>query len=72
MRNFDSSVNSSDLINGFYLRAESSMNTEDLSINDSSDRQVVKDLSTIFPRIGISILSIDLIVKSINCCDLSN
>lgn len=47
------------------------MDAEDLSFNHSSNTKVIKDLGTIFPRIGIAILSDGLIVKAVNSGDLS-
>ena len=71
MRHLDPPVNGSDLVDSLDLRTEPSMDTEDLSVNNSPDGQVIEDLSAVLPRVRISILSIDLIVKSINSCDLS-
>ena len=71
MRHLNSSVNSSNLINSLDLRAESSMHTENFAINDSSNGKVVKDLSTVLPRIRVTVFSIDLVVKTIDSCDLS-
>ena len=71
MRHFDSSVNGPNLINGLDLGAETSVHAEDLAINDGSNREVVEDLSAVFPRIGVTVLPIDLIVKTIDGCDLS-
>ena len=72
MRHLYSSIDGSNLIDSLDLRTKSSMHTKNFAINDNSDGQVVKNFSTIFPRIRISVLSIDLIIKSIDCCDLSN
>lgn len=71
MRHFNSSVNSSNLVDSLDLGAETSVHTEDFSINDGSNGKVVKDLSAVFPRIGVTVLSIDLIIKTIDGCDLS-
>ena len=71
MRNLNSSVNGSNLINGLDLGAETTMNTKDFAIDDGSDGQVVENFGTVFPGVGVSILTIDLVIESINCCDLS-
>jgi hypothetical protein len=71
MRYLNLSVNRSDLIDGFNLGTESTMNTEDFTVYDCSDREIVKDFGTIFPRIRIPIFSINFIIKSINSGDLS-
>ena len=47
------------------------MNTEDIAINNGSEGKIVKNVGTVFPGVGVSILFIDFIVKAIDCCDLS-
>lgn len=71
MGNFYFSVNCSDLINGLNLRTQSSVNTECLSINHGSNGKVVKNIGAVFPGVGVSIFSINLIVEAIDCGDLS-
>ena len=41
------------------------METEDLVLNDSSQRQVVEELCELLPNIGISVLSQALIIETI-------
>lgn len=48
------------------------MDTENFSLNNSSNTKIIEDLGAIFPRIGITILSDGLIIESIDCCDLSS
>lgn len=71
MRNFNFSINSSDLINGLDLRAQTSMNTECFSVNNGTYGKIVKDLSAVLPRIRISIFPVDFIIEPIDCCYLS-
>ena len=71
MRHLNSSIDGSNLVNGFDFWTQSSMNTEDFSVDDGSDGKVVEDLSTVFPGIRVSILSVDFVVKTINSGDLS-
>lgn len=47
------------------------MHTQYLIINDSSKREVVKDISTVLPDIKTSILPETLIIEPINLSDLS-
>jgi hypothetical protein len=47
------------------------MDAENLALYNSSNTQVIEDLSAIFPRIGIAILSDGFIVEAINSGDLS-
>lgn len=78
MRYLYSSINCSDLIYRLYLGTQSSMHAKDFTsiilwstINDSSDGKIIEDFSTVFPRIGVAVLSVDLIIKSINGGNLS-
>lgn len=48
------------------------MDTEDFAFNDSSNTEIVEDFSAIFPRVGVSILSDCLIIKTVNSCNLSS
>jgi hypothetical protein len=48
------------------------MDTEYFSLNHSSNAKVIEDLSAVFPRVGISVLSDGLIIETVNCCDLSS
>jgi len=47
------------------------MNAEDFAFNDSTNTKVVENFSTVFPRVGVSILSNGLIVEAIDGGDLS-
>ena len=47
------------------------MNTENLSFDHSTDTEVVEDLSAVLPGIGVAVLSVDLIIESIDGGDLS-
>lgn len=47
------------------------METEDLAFNNCSHGKVIKEVSEVFPDIGVSILSETFIVESINLGDLS-
>jgi len=70
MRNLHSSIDESDLINGLDLWGETTMDTEDLSLDDGADSKVVEDLSTVFPGIGISVLPDGLVVEPVDSGDL--
>ena len=71
MRDFNFSINGSNLIDGFDFRAETSMYAKDFIINDCSKRKIVKNFGAVLPRIGISILLVDLIIEAVDCSDLS-
>lgn len=42
-----------------------------LTINDGSNGKVVEDFSAVLPGIRVTVLSVDLVIESINSCDLS-
>ena len=71
MRDFNFSINGSNLIDGFDFRAETSMYAKDFIINDCSQRKIVKNFGTVLPRIGVSILLVDLIIEAVDSSDLS-
>jgi len=47
------------------------MNAKDFAFNDSTNTKVVENFSTVFPRVGVSILSNGLIVEAIDGGNLS-
>ena len=71
MRNLNFSIDSSNLVDCFDLRAETSMDTEGFSVNDGTNRQIVKYFSAVLPGIWVSVFSVDFVIKAINCRNLS-
>jgi hypothetical protein len=65
MRNFLNSVELSDLIKSVNGRRETTMETEDLALDNSSQWKIIEEFSKSFPHIGISILSQTLIVEAV-------
>ena len=53
------------------LRRQAGVHTEDLAFNDGSDAQVVKDVTAVLPRVGVSILSDRLVVETVSGRNLS-
>lgn len=47
------------------------MNAEDLSFDDSTNTEIVKDLSAVFPGVSIAVLPDCFIVETVNSCNLS-
>lgn len=47
------------------------MNTKYFSINDSSKWEVIKNVGTVLPRVGIPVFSDYFIIESVNLGDLS-
>lgn len=71
VRNFLSPVDGANLIDCSDIGGEASVNTEHFSIDHSSDVEAIKDLCAVFPGICTSVLSLALVIKSINLGDLS-
>lgn len=65
MRHFLDSVQLSDLVEGVDGWGETSVETEDLALNDGGQREVVEELSELLPDVGVSILSQTLVVETI-------
>lgn len=71
MWNLNFSIDGSDLVNSFNLGTQSSMNTEYFIVNDCTQGKVIEHFCAVFPGIGISVLSVDLVIEPINSCNLS-
>lgn len=66
MRSLLDSVKLSNLVKGIDTRGESTMEAEDLVLNDSCQRQVVEKFCECFPDTWISILPQAFIVEAIS------
>ena len=65
MWRFLSSFKQSDLIEGLDVRRETTVNAENFSFYDSTKTEVIKDVHTVLPSVGITILTHIFIIKSI-------
>lgn len=65
LRHFLDSVELSDLIKGVNRGRQTSVQAENLVLNDSGQRQVVEQLSEDLPHVGISVLPEALVVETI-------
>lgn len=65
MRNFLNAVQLADLVQSVNAWGKAAVKTENLALNDSSKRKVVKKLCEYFPHVGIPVLSEALIIKTI-------
>ncbi len=63
--NLLNTVELADLVEGVDRWRETSVETEDLSLNNSGQWKVVEELSESFPHIRISVLSQTLIVEAV-------
>ena len=71
MRNFHSSIDKSDLVDGLDLRGESTMDAEDFAFDNSTNAEVIEDFGAILPWVSVSVLSNGLIIEAIHGSDLS-
>ena len=65
MRHFLYSIELSNLIEGVNTWRETTMEAEDLALNNGSQGKVIEKLSELFPHISISILSQTLVIETI-------
>ena len=70
MRHLLESFKCSDVVQGFNAGGQSSVKAEELILDDSSEREEVKELGETFPDIRVSVFSAALIVKAINLGNL--
>jgi len=71
VRHFLNPVELFNLVKAFNTRREPTMQTENLFLHNSCQRQVIKELSKALPHIWISVFSEAFVVEPINLCDLS-
>ncbi len=47
------------------------MNAEGFPIDNGSNGQVIKDFGAVFPWVGVSVLSVDFVIKAVDSSNLS-
>ena len=70
MWNLHNAVKLLNLIEGIDGGRKSTVQAEDVALNDGSEREVVEKTCEVLPDIGVSVLTQALVVESINLCDL--
>ena len=70
VRNLLGPCDNTDLIQGADLWTQSAVHTEDLSVDDRSQSQKIKDLAAGFPDGGVAILLLTLLVETVDMRDL--
>jgi hypothetical protein len=71
MRDLLSTSNDADLINGTNLRAQTTMNTKNFTINDGSEDKEIENLAARLPNRRVTILLLTLLIKTIDLSDLA-
>jgi len=72
MRYFLNSVELFDLVESIDTGGETAMEAEDGVVNDSSQGQIVEQLSKVHPYIGVSVLPQALVVETVHLGDLTD
>jgi hypothetical protein len=70
MRNLLRAGYDTDLVDGTDLRAQPSVHTKNLSIDDGSEDQEVKDVAAGLPHGGVAVLLLAFFVEAIHLGDL--
>ena len=71
VRYFYMTVNIPDHVQGVQAGAQTTVEAENLIFDDSCQRQVVKEVSQVFPDVSIAVLAETFIVEAIYLCDLT-
>ena len=66
MRSLLDAVKLADLIQSVDTGGETTVKAEDLVLDDSGQREVIEELSELFPDISVTILSQTLIIESVS------
>jgi hypothetical protein len=71
MRHLLYAIERPDVVERVYARRETTVQTEDLVVDQGSERQVVEKVCEVFPDIGVAILAETLVVKAVYLGDLA-
>jgi len=71
MRNLLYTIQCSDVIKGIDAGGETSVQAEDLVIDQGGEGEVVEEIGEVFPYIRIAVFSETFIVEPIDLCDLT-
>jgi len=71
MRDFLDTVERADVIKGVDGWAETSVEAENLILNEGCEGEEIEEVRKILPDIGVAVFSQTLIVESIDLCDLA-
>ena len=71
MWNFLKTIDFFDIRYMLNSRREASMNTEGLVVNNSCNREIIKEICKVLPHIRVFIFSLTLSIKAIDLCYLA-
>jgi hypothetical protein len=66
VRDFKSAFEEADLVEGLNIRGKATVDAENFAFNDSADAKMIKNVNTVLPRVGISVLTHIFIVKTVD------
>ena len=69
--NFLIAINRADLIEGPNVRTETTVDAQDLFVNEGGKAETVKALDAVAPDRGIAVFAQTFVVKSVDLCDLT-
>lgn len=70
VRNFHEAVELSNLVESVDAGRETTVEAEDVTLDDRSQRQVVKQLREVLPHVGVAILAQALVIEAVHLRDL--
>lgn len=71
MRHFLDAVQGSNVIQCVDAGRKTAVETEDLVVNEGSQRQVIEQVGKVFPDVGVAVLAQALVVESVDLGDLA-
>lgn len=72
MRNLHTPVDQANLVEGLDLGRETTMDAEDLALNDSTNAEVIENLSAVLPGVDVTILAHSLLIKTVDAGDAAS
>lgn len=71
MWHFLQPVQSPDVIQGVDAGGQTSVEAEDLIVNEGGEGEIVEQIGEVLPHVGVPVLSQALVVETVNLCDLA-
>lgn len=71
MRDFLDTIQRSNVVESVDRRAQPTVQTEDLVFNESSEGEVVEEISEVFPHVGVAVFAKALVVETVDLGDLT-
>jgi hypothetical protein len=71
MGHFLDAIKRPDVVKGIDGRAQSTVKTEDLVFDESSEGKVVEEVGEVFPNISVAVFAEAFVIEAVDLCDLS-